>query len=163
MLVHFILRKLTSELGLNLCNVSLVSASLHHTAQTTDMYACRHGHAQVASLLESAGCAVEDVPELNAVERAAATLYIVKLRSVIREELLVTSADVGFLNPQELVHVIKLHVDAEGNKRGQVDRGWVTVSAGRSSDSRTAGVVRLEPAGENDSVSDYGYGEHGAY
>lgn len=67
------------------------------------------------------------------------------------QEKVVSSADVGYVQQGELVHVQQIVVDACGNQRAQIDRGWVTISAGQSLDERTSGTVRLVPAEEPES------------
>jgi hypothetical protein len=48
-------------------------------------------------------------------------------RSVIREDLHVSSADVGFLQADESVYILQLKVMENGTTRGKIDRGWVTI------------------------------------
>ena len=83
------------------------------------------------------------MPFLSHVDKLGATQMKVLRRSVIREELAVSSADVGFLDAGTIAHVTKIVVDSNGTSRGQIDRGWVTIQ-GLSSDSRTKGEIRLE-------------------
>eukprot|EP01052_Picozoa_sp_SAG31_P023537 SAG31_NODE_1947_length_6840_cov_4.654206_3_plen_1059_part_00 len=107
-------------------------------------YAKAHKHETIVAALEAAGCDCTPVPYLSVVERHGATQMNVLRRSVIREELAVSSADVGFLEAGTVAYVTKIVVNSNGTTRGQVDRGWVTIQ-GLSADNRTRGEVRLEP------------------
>ena len=109
-------------------------------------YALHNGYTDVARLLIMSGCDETDPPYLSSAEKLTSKQYRVVQRSMLREEVTVDSAMVGYLEKDEIVHVVKLLV-TQGTQRAQVDRGWTTVMGNASvqEDKRTQGAARLVP------------------